>query len=234
MPKSILGKTQAPTANKPLKALFYGPPGSGKTVLGATAPTPLVLDFEDGSMSIREAKVDLYPIRKWEDVTDAWYTLATEGHSWKSVVIDTVSMMQEVASRETKLLSDFTAGTDPRHSYGKISAIMKDIIWKFALLPMNVIFLAQMRIEDVEPGDKPEEGTYPLLPDVTPSIYKVLAAAPDVIGRTFVRNTPGGVIYGVSFGPDSRSVAKQRALGLPAEVSNLTIPKLIEKIGGKK
>ena len=234
MTKSILGRTQAPTKQKPLKALFYGPPGSGKTQLGATAPNPLVLDFEDGSMTIRDQAVDLFPIRKWEDVADAWYTLATEGHSWKSVVVDTVSMMQEVASRETKLLSDFTAGSDPRHSYGKISAMMKDMIWKFALLPINVIFLAQLRIEDLEPGDKPEEGTYPLLPDVTPAVFKVLAAAPDVIGRTFVRNTPKGPIYGVSFGPDSRSVAKQRALGLPPEVTGLTIPKLIEKIGGSK
>lgn len=232
---SILGKTTHPQRNRPLKALFFGPPGSGKTELGSTAPKPLILDFESGTMTIREKAVDVFQPRKWSDVIDAYQTLATAGHAWESVVVDTVSMMQEISSWDTPLLGDFQAGKDPRNSYGRLSATMKDMLWKFALLPMNVVFLAQMRIED-GPDDKPkaEEGTYPLIPDVSPSILKVLTAAPDVIGRTFVRATPTGPIYGVSFGPDSRSLAKQRALGLPPEATGLTIPKLITKIGGTK
>lgn len=233
---TILGRTTHPQQKRPLKALFFGPPGSGKTELGSTAPAPLILDFEDGTMTIRDKAVDVFQPRKWSDVVDAYQTLATGGHTWESFVVDTVSMMQEISSWDTPLLGDFQAGKDPRNSYGRISATMKDMLWKFALLPMNVIFLAQMRIED-GPDDKtkPEEGTFPLIPEVSPAILKVLTAAPDVIGRTFVRPAPGGKpIYGVSFGPDSRSLVKQRALGLPAEVSNLTIPKLIERIGGNK
>lgn len=223
-----------PAKNRPLKALFYGPPGSGKTKLGGSGPKPLIIDMEQGSMTLRDTDVDIVQPTKWSEIVEIWKSLA--GGVWKheTVTLDTVSMMQEISSWDTPLLADFKAGTDPRNSYGRLGATMRDMLWKFALLPINVIFLAQLRIEEDDPQrkNKPEEGTFPLAPDVTPSIAKVLTAAPDVIGRTFVRNTPNGPVYGVSFGPEPRSVAKQRALGLPSEVSNLTITKLIDKING--
>lgn len=232
---SIAERITKPGRPRPLKALFFGPPGSGKTSLGGTAPKPLILDFEDGTMTLRGRDVDVFQPRKWSDVQDAYMTLAlgSDNGGYQSVVLDTVSMMQEIASWDTPLLSDFVAGKDPRNSYGRISAAMKDMLWKFALLPINCIFLAQIRIED-NADDKParpEEGRFTLIPDASPAIAKVLTSAPDVIGRTFVRATPKAPLYGVNFGPDSRSIVKHRNLGLPTEVSNLTIPKLLDKIG---
>ena len=239
MPESIKDRVTGAQGVRPLKALFYGPPGSGKTTLAATAPKPLLLDVEGGFMSVRDMDVDVFPIRSIQDVEDAIWTLANPGHKWKSVIVDSVTALQDVASAETNLIEALqrgpTKGTDPRNIYGQIAAYVRHWILLFNALPMNVILTAQLRFRDRdEDRVDPEEGLYPLVPDVSPSILRVLTAAPDVIGRTFVRDNPKGAIYAVQFGPDHRSVAKHRKLGLPREVANLTIPKLIKLTKGEK
>lgn len=229
MPESIVGRTKKATADSPLKAVFYGPPGSGKTSLLSTAPKMLLVDFDHGDRTLVGTEVDVFRPETWAEVLDVFYTFASGKHQWESLGLDTVSMMQELAARNTDLLDDFTRGKDPRHSYGKIAALMRDMLWRLAQLPVHVLMTAHLRIKDgQEDKNDPEEGTFDLIPDVTPSILKTLSAVPDVIGRTFVRNTPKGPIFGVNFGPDPRGMAKQRSLGLPTEVANLTIPKLLE------
>lgn len=64
-----------PSRNKPLKALFYGATGVGKTTLVGTAqdvPTMrdlLVLDIEDGSMSLASRQdVDVIKIRSYDQL----------------------------------------------------------------------------------------------------------------------------------------------------------------------
>jgi len=228
MPATIVGRTTKPDANKPLKAVFYGPPGSGKTQLLSTAPKPLLVDFDRGSRTLVGSDIDIFAPESWDDVNDVYYTFASGKHPYESILLDTVSMMQQLAEIKTDLMSAFVNGRDPRHTYGQIAAYMRDAVWKIAQLPVNVIMSAHIRIKNDEENTNPEEGTFDLVPDVTPSILKTLSAFPDVIGRTYVRRTPKGPIYAVNFGPDPRGVAKERNLGLPNDVANLTIPKLIE------
>lgn len=218
---------------RPLKALFYGPPGSGKTTIAGTAPKGLILDPEGGTMTIRDTDADVMPIRSSKDMEDSIFYLANSKHDYESVIFDTVTAMQDVLSAEvglTKVLKlGPTKGVDPRNTYGQIAAHIRHYILLLNALPMNVVFTAQLRFRDRdEDRNDPEEGLYPLVPDVSPSILRTLTAAPDVIGRTFVRDAGSESIYGVQFGPDHRSVAKHRNLGLPKEVRNLTIPKLIK------
>jgi phage nucleotide-binding protein len=220
--------TSAATARK-LKALFFGPPGSGKTTLAGTAPKAILLDTEGGTMSIRKTDVDVLPIPDWPTFEAAVQDLMIEKHNYETVILDSVTMLQEVAGNQARLMEHIlNPKMDARQAYGAIGAMIRHKLIQLNALDMNVIFTAQLR--EKEAVDM-EAGQYPLSPDVTPAVYKVLTALPDVIGRlslTQVGSTPTDVEHRVTFGPETRSPAKQRDLDLPTVVTNLTIPKLIE------
>lgn len=225
---SIIGRTGKVSTVRPLKALFFGPSKSGKTTLAGSAPKALFLDTEGGTMSLRDKDIDIFTIKTWLDVEDALFTLMTEKHQWETVVVDSVTMLQEIAGDKAGLLSAIVNNEDPRRAYGSIGAMIRHKILQFNSLPINVIFTAQLRERD---GQDMEAGQYPLTPDVTPAILKTLMAAPDVIGRTYLTQvgaTPQDVEYRVAFGPETLSQVGHRDLALPHTVKGLTIPKLIE------
>jgi len=227
---SILTRAESATVVRPLKALFFGPSKSGKTTLAATAPKALMLDTEGGTMSIRESDVDVLRILTWDDMDQALKALMLEKHGYESVILDSVTLLQEVAGAEAGLLRAILANEDPRRAYGSIGAMIRHKILQLNALPMNVIFTAQLRERDAVDM---EAGQYPLTPDVTPAILKTLMAAPDLIARTKLHQVgaaPQDVEYRVVFGPESRSQVGNRDIDLPYEAQGVTIPKLIELI----
>ena len=225
---TILSNAGPASEVRKLKALFFGPAGSGKTTLAGTAPKAVVLDIEGGTMSLRGTDIDVLPIPDWRTFDGAVKELMMGGHGYDSVVIDSVTMLQELAGDEARLMEHILDATkDARQAYGAIGAMIRHKLLILNSLPLNVIFTAQLRERD---GVDLEAGQYPLTPDVTPAILKVLVAAPDVIGRTAITQVgaaPTDVEYRVHFGPETRSQVKHRNLGLPTVVTNLTIPKLI-------
>ncbi len=224
---SIFDRTRPASEVRKLKALFFGPAKSGKTTLAATAPKAVMLDTEGGTMSIRDTDVDVLTIATWKDFDDAVLALMLEPHGYESVILDSVTLLQEIAGTEAGLLKAIMEKEDPRRAYGSIGAMIRHKILQLNALNMNVIITAQLRERD---GQDLDAGQYPLTPDVTPSILKTLMAAPDVIGRTKLTQvgaTPQDVEHRVVFGPETRSQVGHRDLALPVEVKGLTIPKLI-------
>ncbi len=226
---SLLSSATSAATERKLKALFFGPPGSGKTTLAGTAPKAVLLDTEGGTMSIRKTDVAVLPIPDWPTFEQAVQDLMIEKHGYETVILDSVTMLQEIAGNQARLMEHILdPSKDARQAYGAIGAMIRHKLIQLNALPMNVIFTAQLR--EKEAVDM-EAGQYPLSPDVTPAVYKVLTALPDVIGRlslTQIGSTPTDVEHRVTFGPETRSPAKQRDLDLPTVVTNLTIPKLIE------
>lgn len=215
---------------RPLKVLFFGPSKSGKTTLASTAPKALFLDTEGGTMSIRNSGVDVLPIDNWTTFSSAVVELMMGGHGYESVVLDSVTLLQEIAGDDAGLLDaiENPKKMDPRQAYGKMGAKIRHKILQLNNLPMNVIFTAQLRERESEDMSA---GQYPLTPDVTPAILRVLMAAPDVIARTTIARvgaTPKDVEHRVIFGPETRSQVGNRNLDLPYEAKGLTIPRLIE------
>lgn len=240
--RSIVGRTATAAATPPhLKGLFYGPPGSGKTTLLATmGPKGLILDVDGGAPPIVAAlpeaeRPEVFRITSVRDVDDAIYTLAFEDHGWDTVALDTVTTMQNIVADEVGLIDVINANGDPRRKYGDIAAIIRHKLTLMLKLDMNVILTAHLR--DSTDGEVDiEEGKYPVVPDIQPSVARVALAYPDVIGRMYLKEHNGKIVHAVAFGKDPRSFQKQRALGLPDEVSgsSLTIPKLVERVTGGK
>ena len=231
---SILNEAKPVSETRKLKALVFGPSKSGKTTLAGTAPKALILDTEGGTMTLRgQTNIDVLRIANYKDMDEAIKELTmSSSHGYESVVLDSVTMLQEIVGEHVGLMGYITDPTkDARQAYGSIGAMIRHKILQMNNLPMNVIFTAQLRERD---GEDMSAGQYPLTPDVTPAILRVLMAAPDLIVRTAVVRSGGttkDVEHRVIFGPETKSqVGNRISADLPYEAKGLTIPKLIRMI----
>lgn len=175
-------------------ALFYGRSGTGKTTLAGSFPKVLLLDFkEEGTDSIRDIPgIDVLHIKEWIDVEDTFWLLEGGESPYETVVFDTISGMQDLAIIEAKARNGQApdAPTSQR-LWGEVSGIMKEWIYNYRDLPMNVVFLAHERVKEPEGEDELDEGQLDpeVGPNVIPSISKTLCAAVKVIGNTYIRQS---------------------------------------------
>jgi hypothetical protein len=189
---------RASTLPRQQKFLFYGEPGSRKTRLASSAPDPLIIDINDqGYDSVRRDYDPSYVLLdRWQDVNDVYWYLQSGEHSFQTVVLDHVTNLQNICL--AFVLGDEVsrdASRDPdmpsRTAWGKTGQLMKTQIINFRNLPMNVVFLAQLRATEIE-GDS-DEALVKLGPEVSPSIQKVLTASVGTIGMltkkdVYIRN----------------------------------------------
>lgn len=204
--KSSTGRTAQQPKTLPIKKVsdikrarswvIHGRAGSGKTTLASTFPGPiLLLDVKDeGTDSVADVKnLDVMEITEWQDLEDVYWFLAQNPDKYRTVVIDTVTQMQQMAVEEVgnrkrlggKNLGDW--GTMTKQDWGDVASKMKLWISQFRDLPMEVVFLAQERVFNNEDDDAtgmldPEVG-----PRLSPSIMAHLCAAVSIIGSTFIR-----------------------------------------------
>lgn len=240
-PASILDRiTNEPQRPEFVKGLIYGPPGSGKTYFLGTAPNLLLLDVDGGSTTVRDRigdNVTVWHIREWQDLDDAVYTLLFEDHGFETVALDSVSTLQEISDEEVGVLEAYTEGKDMRTYYGRSGAMIKHKIALLMRMRMHVFITAHMRFNDEKVDNYlsvPEEGRFPVVPDIYPSVQRVAFAMPDIIARASRRNLKDKTLYVMSFGSDDRALGKERNFGLPGEVAGLTIPKLINIVTGEE
>jgi len=100
-----LARVVTGTVATPLRALVYGPEGTGKTTLVASAPNVIMLDIEGGSSLLDVAR---YPFRDptaidpgtnpltFQEVLDAIKELATQPHGYHVLAIDTVDALERL------------------------------------------------------------------------------------------------------------------------------------------
>ena len=168
--------------------LLYGDSGSGKTRLTASAPKILMIDVNDkGQDSVRrDINPDFIQVEYWREINDIYWFLQEGDHDYESVGIDTVSNLQNICM--DFVLGDEAArdaSRDPdmpsRQAWGKVGKLMRTQIINYRNLPINTIFVAQLRAKQT--GDEDEDsGDIIYGPEVSPSIEKSLKAAVGTIG----------------------------------------------------
>lgn len=149
-----------------INMIVYGPKGCGKSYLGDTAPGPrVVLDAEAGSRFTPSRKKQWDPVnerppqpdgtwdtalvtvRDFRTVMKAYEWLASGDHPFRSVIIDSVSEIQQRAV-------DDIAGTNAmqKQDWGQLLRIVSDLVRKFRDLishpvrPLDaVVFIAMAR-----------------------------------------------------------------------------------------
>lgn len=227
--------------NPPIKILIYGRSGVGKTTIAATFPKPtLLLDVkEHGTGSISDVKeLDVLPVTEWSEIEEIFWYLYSGKHKYKTVVIDTVTQMQDLAviyckEQEGKKRDDATS----KNMWGQAAALMKATLINFRDLPLDVIFLAQDRVstEDTSLEDQiiTEVG-----PRLMPSVAGTINAAVSVIGQAYIKeyttNKDGQMktvfSYRLRIGPHAyylTKVRKEKAIVVPESIGNPTYEKLL-------
>ena len=140
-----------------VKCMTYGGSGIGKTMLMATAPTPILISAESGMLSLRKKNLEKvfgvntpqidYDVKSIivktvEDLVEAhkWCRAHAWSNGFRTVGLDSISEIMEVilanAKRQVK---------DPRQAYGELIDKGSTLVREFRDLPgLNVVVAAKM------------------------------------------------------------------------------------------
>lgn len=221
-----------------VKILVYGRNKQGKTRFAATAPNVLIVDInEKGTRSVRNypgAKV--FHVRAWEDLTHVYWFLREGNHNFESVVIDTITNMQHLCMKHVLgEAEDRDPNREPnmpdRRAWGKLSELMKPLLYNFRNLPMHVVFVAQERVLAEE-----DEGIQERVPDLSPGTRGVAMGSVDLIGRIYQKEVR--VVKGkkesskwetrMLVGPHDEYATGGRTISLGRIIRNPSVPQIIE------
>lgn len=218
--------TRNEEAKSYVNAIIYGQSGIGKTVLCSTAPKPLILSAEDGLLSLAGKDVDYVKINSLDAAIAAYNEIRKSENclGYQSICIDSLSELAE------SILTDFKKEErDPRKAYGRMSDEINALVKKFKKLPLNVFFIAKIRVYVDEFAGKQSYGPgFPgkQLQDRLP--YEVDLVLPLRLGKH-----KGEDYRFLQTAPDIQYEAKDRSGKLSGkEQPDLTV--LLEKIQGKK
>jgi phage nucleotide-binding protein len=176
--------------------VFYGRSGTGKTTIASSFPGPILhLDIKDqGTESISDVpNIDVQDCQIWDDFEIAYWWLKKNPGKYKTLVIDTISQLQQLAI--VKVLEDNEKDPDKagdwgvmtKREWGQVASLMKMWTTNIRDLPMEVVFLAQDRLTEAEMDDPEIQLNPEIGPRLSPSIAAHLNAEVSVIGVTFIR-----------------------------------------------
>lgn len=87
-----------------VKAVIYGPAGTGKTPIANTAPRPVMIATEPGLLSMRNSKIPTWiaPNKNRIDEFFKWFEHSSEAKNFDTLIIDSVTQMCEIALDDAK------------------------------------------------------------------------------------------------------------------------------------
>lgn len=137
-----------------VKIFTYAESGAGKTVLTATAPSPILLSAESGTLSLSRANLEkifgvanptvtydmpVIQISTLEELTEAynWLTGSEEARRFETVNVDSLTEIAEVVLANAKKLTK-----DPRQAYGELIDKMIMLVKAFRDLQGKNVFMS--------------------------------------------------------------------------------------------
>jgi hypothetical protein len=193
-----------------LNVLIYGAPGVGKTTMACKSPKPLLVDFEAGSLSVRNVKgLRVESPRSLEDIVDVFDNI--DPKKTETVVLDSVTELQRLMMLE---IMESATRRDPRKSlfsptlseWGVNSEVMRFLIRKARDLPCHSIFVCL----DSDAKDEPT-GKITKVPAITPKVREDLCSYVDIIGWYNMKKEAREV----NFAPSESYIAKDRSGVMP-------------------
>lgn len=150
-------KSTKSSLNEGIKVLVYGKAGIGKTTLLATAPSPLIISCEGGLLSLSGYDIPCIEIKSLQDLRDVYDSLNKEKNEYKTICLDSISEIAEMA------LSEFKENVkDKRQAYMQLSEDVSKIIRSFRdIKSKNVVFVAKgIRVAIDDPEDNSSINTF--------------------------------------------------------------------------
>ena len=196
------------SANEPMKVdqlvvTIYGQPGVGKTSLGFTAESPLLLDFDHGAYRAMGRK-DTVDVSAWSDVT---HIEASDLDGYKTIVVDTAgraldALAADIIRREPKL---GRGGALTQQGWGRLKSEFTSWLTLLRSFGLDVVLIAH--------GTEKMDGDETIVRlDVAGGSKDEIYKSADMMGRLFIR---GGRCM-ISFDPTDTAYGKNPA-SLPTQ-----------------
>ena len=204
LPKVILG-------------CIVGVPGIGKTTLALSAPSPLLLDTDNGIHRVQsEYRADCVQVKSYQDILDV---LEEDLSDYKTIVIDTLGelvnfMLKYFADKDKSLIT--RGGTYNIKIWGLVKTEFENLKLKLQLLNKHLIFVSHAKEERDGENKIYRMNVAGSTPDILNGVLDFLGFC-EVVGKT----------RSISFTPSARFYAKN-SIGLN---DYLEIPQL--KTGDK-
>lgn len=217
MPIKIIRSTEQ--VAPPLVICIYGKGGVGKTTLATTAPSPVILDSEQGTKALgaRGIDVPIADVRSWADVQEA-FKLVKEMKEYQTIIIDPVDRFLDL------LIDQVRSGGDMNlKKFGEAKDRMTRFIWAAKESGKHVIFVAH----ESKDKDDDQQLRGPML---HVNLANALVNMCDVVGHLRV-DAKG--IRSLRVQPESKYEAKDRFEALGDLVTDLNITHMIETIHAK-
>lgn len=122
-----------------LKVLIYGPSKAGKTTFAGTAKDAVFASAEGGLLAIAKKKPQNAKIKTFKDLNEFYLFLASGKHKYKTVVIDSISEVNDIIKDE---IEQRVGRTMQQQDWGEHTKKVIGLLRKFRDLPMNVIMIA--------------------------------------------------------------------------------------------
>jgi ABC-type dipeptide/oligopeptide/nickel transport system ATPase subunit len=182
--------------NEYLTGMFYGRSGAGKTTIAATfaelGPV-LFLDIrEQGTKSLKGMKnVDFVSINSWDELSAAFDYLEAGNHPYKTVVVDTLTQAHDIAMEKVLMDAGLKPNAQPyQQHWGMSGKLVKQLVLELRKLPINRIFIAQERTNNVDSTAAAEQLIPEVGADLPPGVNRIICAAMDFIGHVYIDEQP--------------------------------------------
>ena len=185
LPKVILG-------------CIVGVPGIGKTTLALSAPSPLLLDTDNGIHRVQsEYRADCVQVKSYQDILDV---LEEDLSDYKTIVIDTLGelvnfMLKYFADKDKSLIT--RGGTYNIKIWGLVKTEFENLKLKLQLLNKHLIFVSHAKEERDGENKVYRMNVAGSTPDILNGVLDFLGFC-EVVGKT----------RSISFTPSARFYAK--------------------------
>jgi len=167
--------------------MVYGAPGTGKTHLISTAPSPFILSAEGGMLTLKKMmrllgvrfpywQIDSFDRLKW--ALDE--LLKPEYAAIQTVCGDSITELAKVFLRQTKQVN-----SHGMKAYGEMQEMMDVILTLFRHYPKHVYLTAQEEVYQVEDGLMKAGPSFP-----GKAVQKDIGYIPDFVFRAEIHTDP--------------------------------------------
>lgn len=212
---SLIKKSNELIIPSTIKMMIYGQAGMRKTTTALSAPSPLLLDFDNGVKRVNMSHlddVDIVQIDSWNDVQQV---LQEDLSVYQTIVVDTIGKMMD-------FIISYKCGTrQPQiRDWGGINQEFSGFVRNLSNLNKNIIFVAHR--------DTRKEGDDTVfIPALREKSYNSIVTELDLLGYMEAKNENGKVKCTITFDPTQRNDGKNTC-NLP---SVMEIPTILDANG---
>lgn len=212
---SLIKKSTELVVPTTVKMMVYGQAGMFKTTTALSAPSPLLLDFDNGVKRVNMSHldgVDVVQVSSWQDVRDV---LQEDLSPYQTIVVDTIGKMMDF------IITSRCGTRQPQiKDWG---AINQEFTWftrALSSLNKNIIFVAHR--------DTRKEGDETVfIPALREKSYNSIVTELDLLGYMEAKTENGVRKCTITFDPTTRNDGKNTC-NLP---SQMVVPNILDAQG---